>query len=35
MSRVGREAVKATAYFVLGALTMLLLFVLMVWWYGR
>ena len=31
----GREIFKAFAWFVLGALTMLLAFVLMVIWYGR
>ena len=35
MSRLGRETAKASAWFVLGALSMPLLFVLMVWWYGR
>jgi hypothetical protein len=30
-----REIAKASGWFVLGALTMLLAFVLMVMWYGR
>jgi hypothetical protein len=35
MTNRGREIAKASAWFVLGGLTMLLAFVFMVIWYGR
>ena len=35
MNSRGREIGKAVGYFVLGALTMLLMFVFMVMWHGR